>query len=334
MAAGRDAVSTYLWRLFAWKIQHPTEVPLVFVVLTGAQGSGKNTCVLPLVNLFGAHGLHSQSPLSRFNVRMEGAAFVYHDEAEFLAAAQTMRALKAFVTEQQLTYESKGVDTYQGVNLAMHVAASNDARIHVEPTDRRVVLVRTQAPPEGARWFQRVGLDGLVGRRELARPESREFHTALLDALRRARLPAGWRPFPAPETEERSEAIEEHLPALEAWVWHALQRGVVPGLAVPGRGPEVWQRGRAISPEERQAAWQSFRESLTTAGSRAISQRTEGVGGFNSFAGFSRRVLVLLGAATHVVRREGRTERVWTLPALERARTACTAALLERGAGG
>lgn len=325
LCGGRRELDAYLWRLCAWKVQHPTHLPFVLLVLTGEQGSGKGTFARALVNLFGAHGLHSQSALSKFNTQHEGRALVYHDEAEFLAAPQIMRLLKALATEQELTREDKYVLRYQGRNLAWHVLASNDPRVHVEAGDRRILLLETRAPAEGARWFQRRGLDGVVGPDDLERPASRDLHRELLRRLLAARIPKGWRPFPPPRTAERLRAIAEGLPPLDAWVYRAVQQARLPGLPERAWGAE----GAALGPEDRERAWAAFRAELGARGG-ASAERAAGA---HSLDAFSRRLRALLGATPHATRRGGRSVRVWDVPGPQEARAACEEALGGRAGG-
>jgi len=324
LCGGRADLALHVLRTFAWKLRHPTQPAGLALVLQGPPGCGKGVGLRAFLNLFGAHGLYTQGEAGRFNAHVEGRAVIFHDEADFLADPSVIRRLKGAITEEEVTVEAKGVDAWTAQNMALHVVATNQRRVALEPQDRRFLLVQVEAVP-AAGHFERLGIADVVWASVLHTERSRAFHAALLARLLRLRLPAGWRPYPAPSTEEREVAIRESLPPLEAWLAHALDTGTIPGLQRPWRGRET------LGADERQTMWSAFR-----AWSGA---RERGGSGDGSFTGFAQRVVRLLGIRVQRRKLRGRTERFWALPKYEIAVTAFSREIggarrkIRRGAG-
>ena len=332
MCGGREEIGDYLWKLLAWKVQNPTTIPMVMPVALGNPGDGKGVAFLPIVNLFGEHGLHTESPLlgARFNDSLEGKAIIFHDEADHLADPKVMRAMKARVTESRGTYEAKGHSLYQAPSFPLHIAASNHPRIRIDPNDRRLLVLETKTPRGGIEWFEGKGIRELVADDHLERPESIAFHQHLLHEALKADL-SGFRPNPPPGTDERAEKILEsaELSVLQAWVLGVLESRRLPGVA----GDQETVGGVEIESMMDGATWNGRRDLVASVGGRAMhrayegwaqerygkEQWSRGLPG-RTFSGFAKGFLAMVGGSSKPKKVRGKTESLWHLPTLEEAR--------------
>ena len=317
VAAGREREDAYLWDLFCWKLQHPTWLPMVLPVLIGKPGDGKGVGVLPIVNLLGQHGLHTESPMlgARFNDRLEGRAVVFHDEADHLADPRVMRAMKARVTEGTGTFEAKGHSIYQAPNFALHVAATNHPRVRVDAHDRRLLVLETAGPRDGIEWFERKGIRQLVARHHLREADSVAFHRQVLHEALAADL-GTFRPNPPPMTRERDQQILEspELTVLQSYLMTLLETGELRGI--PG-GNSRWRGTRTLFANERNALHGAY---IAWAEHALGPERFRSGFPGHTFSGFSKGVLSLLGVVSGQKKVSGRNVRTWRFPALEEAR--------------
>jgi hypothetical protein len=306
----------------AWKVQNPTVLPMVLVVTMGKPGAGKTIAFRPLVNLFGEHGLHTESPLlgARFNDALEGKAVVFHDEADHLGDPRVMRTMKARVTESTGTYEAKGHSLYQAPSFPLHICATNARHIRIDPGDRRCLVLEARVPSSGIHWFEHRNLREIVNAEHLVTSESKHFHSQLLWEALTMDL-TGFRPNPPPWTEERDRQIVEsaEISPLQAWVQHVLDHGKLP--SVTGPAGLAWGREEIrLGTEDRKALHLAYLAHCEK--SYGKTQWERGLPG-RTLAGFAKGLLHLTGGRPQLQRvrgKRGPAERVWVLPALEHAR--------------
>ncbi|MHB1381955.1 MAG: DUF5906 domain-containing protein [Thermoleophilia bacterium] len=126
---GDKQIYEYILNWLADLFQHPGEKPGVSLVLGGYQGSGKGVFVNPILGIVGAHGLHvshSKRITGGFNSHLKNALLVFADEAVWGGDKAAEGALKALVTEDQLSIEPKGFDAFMVKNYVRLIMASNN----------------------------------------------------------------------------------------------------------------------------------------------------------------------------------------------------------------
>jgi hypothetical protein len=147
ICGGVDALADYLLDWEAWKLQNPTELIGIAIVLVGPPGIGKGYFGKLHAKIYGsAQFIHFHQPQradARFNGELESVLFAMYDEA-FLSQSKTMEAsLKGRVTEETLMIEHKGVDAYPITNKIGYIYLSNeDDALPFKPNDRRFFVLR------------------------------------------------------------------------------------------------------------------------------------------------------------------------------------------------
>jgi hypothetical protein len=137
----------YVLRWLAWKVQNPGGVPGTILLMTGRKGSGKNSVMEPILDIFGPHGRlidDAEQIAGRFNGHMQHVAFAVLDEALFAGDPKQADRMKSRVTARTMSFESKGLDAIQGTNRCAYVSLSNHAHVWQSTIDeRRAVVVET-----------------------------------------------------------------------------------------------------------------------------------------------------------------------------------------------
>jgi hypothetical protein len=146
ICSGNAALFDWLVNWIAWGFQNPTVKGEVNVVLIGSQGTGKGTFADLLMATFGrSHSVHVQSKdqlLGNFNGHLEGAVFVFADEALFGHDASIRGPFKALTTEKTLLINEKFMPARRSVNASKILIASNElAAVPVEVGDRRNTVI-------------------------------------------------------------------------------------------------------------------------------------------------------------------------------------------------
>ena len=139
-AAERD----YALRWFAWKVQNPGGVPDTLLVLTGTKGTGKNSLVEPLLDMFAPHSMLADDPeliAGRFTWHLMSLSFAVLDEAVFVGDPRQADRIKSRVTAKTMYYEQKGADPVAGVNRCAYVMLTNHAHAWAATTDERRAVV-------------------------------------------------------------------------------------------------------------------------------------------------------------------------------------------------
>jgi hypothetical protein len=162
ICGGVDALTDYLLDWEAWKLQNPTDLIGIALVLVGPPGIGKGYFGKLHAKIYGnAQFIHFHQPQradARFNGELESVLFAMYDEA-FLSQSKTMEAsLKGRVTEETLMIEHKGVDAYPIANKIGYIYLSNeDDALPFKPNDRRFYVLKvSDARQQDEEYFDKL----------------------------------------------------------------------------------------------------------------------------------------------------------------------------------
>ncbi|MDX1487096.1 MAG: DUF5906 domain-containing protein, partial [Acidiferrobacterales bacterium] len=100
------------------------------LVLRGGKGTGKNTLLDAVVEMFGQHGIaiSNQAHLvGHFNAHLHGRAFLFANEAVPPGDKAAESRLKALITDPVLVIERKGINAEPEVNALSIAMATNEA---------------------------------------------------------------------------------------------------------------------------------------------------------------------------------------------------------------
>lgn len=145
VADGDTKTANYIERWLAWTVQNPGQPSGTVLVMRGEQGTGKGVLGRTVADFFGAHGLHLTSTrdlTGNFNAHLQSACFVFGDEVFASSDTREIGKFKTLITEKTLTIEPKGHDQFTVPNRLSIIMASNaEHPVHVEPSDRRFIVV-------------------------------------------------------------------------------------------------------------------------------------------------------------------------------------------------
>ncbi|WP_057795258.1 bifunctional DNA primase/polymerase [Roseovarius atlanticus] len=114
---------------FAHLVQYPDDKPGVALVLKGPKGVGKDTAILSLRALVGAHYAYATSPedvLGKFNVMLVQALVVHLEEATWGGDKRAAKKFQGLITSETLRVEPKGIDAYTTPNFSRFMLSTND----------------------------------------------------------------------------------------------------------------------------------------------------------------------------------------------------------------
>ena len=138
----------YVWSWLAHLVQKPNELSPV-IVLMGEQGTGKNTFVNPIGEIFGLHYLpldNTNQFLGNFNFHLKNAVLIHGNEAVWGGNKQALGKLKAMVTEKDCVIEGKGKDQIRMRNFKHLILSSNeDWPVHLERDARRFLILNVSS---------------------------------------------------------------------------------------------------------------------------------------------------------------------------------------------
>jgi hypothetical protein len=142
---GDSAAYAYLRDLIFWKLQNPTRLPEVAILLIGKPGSGRGTFAHILKSIFGRYFIQftdSSRVAAKFNSQLEGRLVVFYDETFFGHDPRIKQIMKGAVTEATRDIELKGIDSYQVPNVILSVFATNEvAALPIDINDRRYIVL-------------------------------------------------------------------------------------------------------------------------------------------------------------------------------------------------
>jgi hypothetical protein len=144
VCGGEETYFDYLMGWMACAVQHPADQGEVAVVLRGGKGVGKGILGHALRKIFGQHGMYiSQSKhlVGAFNAHLRDCVLLFADEAFFAGDKPAEGTLKALITEETLTIESKGQNVILSKNHLHTIMASNEKRVIPASLDERRFFV-------------------------------------------------------------------------------------------------------------------------------------------------------------------------------------------------
>lgn len=161
VCGGNEHLYGYLIVWMADAVQNPRRRPGTAVVLQGKQGSGKGITLNPFISLFGNHGFKITNPrhlTGHFNAHLETVQMLYADEAFNTRDKTAEGVLKGLVTEDLLTVERKGIDSYQAENHIRIVMSSNNEWVIPAGFDERRFFVLKVLPDKigDIEYFRRI----------------------------------------------------------------------------------------------------------------------------------------------------------------------------------
>jgi len=127
----------------------------IAILLAGGAGTGKGTYgqLMQMVLCERFMLLTSDKLTSRFNRDLFGMNLVFGDEVSFPGNRETLEQLKSWVSEKQRCYEQKHLPSFTGPNVTRFVFATNNIHaIHLDPDDRRYLLIDANEKQPEAYW--------------------------------------------------------------------------------------------------------------------------------------------------------------------------------------
>jgi putative DNA primase/helicase len=148
ICGGDDIAFNYLIRYFAHTVQKPEDKPSVAIIMKSVEGTGKGTMMIPLLDIFGAQGVHLNGDrhiTGQFNGVIANKLLIFADEVNLTSRA-TADKLKSFISESTVQMEQKGLEAISIPNYARVVFASNRQHVIAAGTKERRYLVLEPNP--------------------------------------------------------------------------------------------------------------------------------------------------------------------------------------------
>lgn len=144
LCSGDQSQYDYFLDWVAHLIQFPNEKPDVAVVMRGAKGVGKSLLAGKLAKALGSAGLvfsGNQLLTGRFSGHMRNKLLLVLEESFWAGNKQDEARLKHLISDEQTTFESKGVDAQAGRSLARVIMiTNNDWSAPVSSDERRYFI--------------------------------------------------------------------------------------------------------------------------------------------------------------------------------------------------
>jgi hypothetical protein len=144
LCSGDQSQYDYLLDWIAHLIQFPNEKPDVAVVMRGGKGVGKSLFASKLAKALGGAGMvFSGNNLltGRFTGHMRNKLLFVLEESFWAGNKQDEARLKHLISDEQTTFESKGVDAQQGRSLSRIIMiTNNDWSAPVSADERRYFI--------------------------------------------------------------------------------------------------------------------------------------------------------------------------------------------------
>lgn len=147
LCGGEEHVVDYVLKWQAHLIQKPFEKPGVALVFQSVQGAGKNLYWDFMKHVIGRQHwsmvARIETVLGRFNKHMEGKLLtVLNEISNYGGAHKSNDYLKSLITDETLTIEPKGKETYTIRDCSRFVfLTNNNWAVKVESRDRRYVVI-------------------------------------------------------------------------------------------------------------------------------------------------------------------------------------------------
>ena len=123
------ALYDYVINWLADAIQNPTVRPGVALILQGEQGIGKTLFAQYILKMYGTYGAvstNSNHLFGKHNFHLANKLMVFADESCWAGNHQQEKVLHNMITGDILTYEPKGVDSFEMENYLRVIMATND----------------------------------------------------------------------------------------------------------------------------------------------------------------------------------------------------------------
>ena len=145
LAHNNSAYYEYILNWIAYMFQKPHILPEVALAFTGSKGTGKSTLGSTLAAIVGdAHSIQVSSPevfVGRFNQHLHNKIFIFADEAITPQNEAQNSRLKAYITEDKIMFEGKGMPATQNRNYYHLIIASNNPQpVLITPDERRYAI--------------------------------------------------------------------------------------------------------------------------------------------------------------------------------------------------
>ncbi|MCA0910071.1 primase-helicase family protein [Qipengyuania gaetbuli] len=233
LAGGDKSLADYIIRWSAFGVQNPGRPAEVALTFIGGKGTGKGTFARVLCQVFGQHARHvagERSLTSNFNKHLHGCALLFADEAVAPGEKNAAGLVKAFITENEIMIEPKGVDAFFAPNRLKVIIASNNTYVVDASDDERRYAVfnvsRRFAAPPGASMDDERMMFWRDLRAEIANGGTEAFLHDLLE------IDLGdWHPrYDVPQTSALNEQRAAGLKGFDKVLFDILQSGDLPAL--------------------------------------------------------------------------------------------------------
>lgn len=128
ICSSNDDHYNYIMGWMATAVQFPARPGETAIVLRGRRGTGKSFFVKEFGRLWGRHFLQvsdAKHLVGNFNSHLRDCVVLFGDEAFYAGDKKHESVLKMLVTEENIMYEMKGVDSEAGPNFTHIFLASN-----------------------------------------------------------------------------------------------------------------------------------------------------------------------------------------------------------------
>lgn len=219
ICGGNENYFEYVMNWLAHLIQKPDQLSPA-LVLMGGQGTGKNTFVNSIGDLFGSqHYLpldNINQLLGNFNFFQKSAVLIHANEACWGGNKQSLGKLKAMITEEYCITEGKGKDQIRMKNFKHLILSSNeDWPVLMERDARRFLVLSVADKHKGDdRYFGAL-------RSEIS---NKGFLQALLYDLMHIDITA-FKPWELPENREAFEVKLRSESSSVNYIFEALDQG-------------------------------------------------------------------------------------------------------------
>jgi hypothetical protein len=298
VCAGNSDHFIWLMGYFAQLVQTPSKRPLTTLVFKGRKGTGKNTLVDRVGNLFPAHYFKASSVrylISNFNAHLEHTLLLLLDEAFWSGDKSAEGKLKSLTTDSSMAIERKGMESYMADNYVRIVVIGNEDWLVPASVDERRYAVFEVG--EGRR------LDGRFFSDMETLIDEKGGNSVLLHYLQHFDLSLT-NPNVAPKTDALAEQKEASLTPLQQWWFDCLQEGRVAGAFAEG-WPTSLAKGECYEAFERVLRQRQVRGRIMP---------------LSVFARYLHQMCGQLKSTRPTA--EGHRVRCWELPTLNEARQA------------
>jgi hypothetical protein len=212
----------HLLNWVAWRIQNPGRKPKHALVLQGAiQGTGKSYIAEVLERILGASNVShvTQRELaSQFNPWARDTQLIVVEELRAVDRREVKDNLHPLITQERISINDKHVKLAKFLNcFGVFAMTNNDAAIQLDNTDRRYLILKTEAQPRNKPVYGE-GWDPDYYVRLYALLDSVEAMGAIAWELRERDLGGYNAAGPAPMTSAKVEMSEAGATPLEYWM--------------------------------------------------------------------------------------------------------------------